>query len=61
MLNLLTKSNIMSLTKNSNSFEDVNQVNNMADEDYQFQQYIEEEAERESFLRIFENTNTYPF
>ena len=51
----------MSLTKNSANFEEINQVNNLADEEYQFQQYIEEEAERESFLRIFENTNTYPF
>jgi hypothetical protein len=53
----------MSLTKNSNSFEEVNEVNNMADESYQFQEWqnLEEEAEKASFMRIFENTNTYPF
>lgn len=53
----------MSHTKNSQNFEEVNQLNQMADDDYQFQEYqnLEEEAEKASFMRVFENTNTYPF
>lgn len=53
----------MSLTKNSQNFEDLNPVNEMVDMDYQFQEWqnLEEEAEKATFMRIFENTNTYPF